>query len=86
MAVASLVLGILSICSSVFLGQTFFGLIFGIVGIYCANRGRFEPDKEGLARAGKICSIIGIILSLFLFVACALVLGGLGIIGYYLYI
>ncbi|MBO4613999.1 MAG: DUF4190 domain-containing protein [Bacteroidales bacterium] len=65
-AVAAMVLGI---CSIVF-GCMFVGLICGIIGLVLAKKGteayNEAPDQytgEGMLKAGKITSIIGIILS-----------------------
>jgi len=65
-AVAALVLGI---CSIVF-GCFFIGLICGIIGLVLAKKGTVAyneaPDQytgEGMLKAGKITSIIGIVLS-----------------------
>ena len=65
-AVASMVLGI---CSIVF-GCIFIGLICGIIGLVLAVKGqnlyRQNPEKysgTGMLTAGKVCSIIGIVLS-----------------------
>ena len=65
-AVAALVLGI---CSIVF-GCMFVGLVCGIIGLVLAKKGtdayNAAPDQytgEGMLKAGKITSIIGIILS-----------------------
>lgn len=65
-AVAAMVLGI---CSIVF-GCMFVGLICGIVGLVLAKKGteayNEAPDQytgDGMLKAGKITSIIGIILS-----------------------
>ncbi len=65
-AVAALVLGI---CSIVF-GCMFVGLVCGIVGLVLAKKGtdayNEAPDQftgDGMLKAGKITSIIGIILS-----------------------
>lgn len=73
-AVASLVLGI---CSLV-LGCFVIGLVCGIIGLILALKGQNamqdEPGKysgSGMLTAGKVCSIIGI------------VLGGLGIIYFF---
>jgi uncharacterized membrane protein len=68
-ATASLVLGIISIVSIICYG---FGIIFGIIGLVLANKDRrlYSADPEqyssssyGTLNAGRICSIIGIILS-----------------------
>lgn len=64
-AVATLVLGI---CSLVF-GCIFVGLACGIVGVILAKKGLAEYNTNpniyggyGMLNAGKICSIIGIVL------------------------
>jgi hypothetical protein len=60
----TLVLGILSI---VFSGPI--GLILGIVGLTLANKARRQfPIQNGTITAGRVCSIIGIVLSSFAFV------------------
>ncbi len=79
MAVASLVLGIVAILFGVFgSGLQFVGAICGIVGIILAVKGKEEPDKAGIAKAGLVCSIIGTVLSLILFIACIACIGALG--------
>ncbi|MCI1779466.1 MAG: hypothetical protein LKI53_05855 [Bacteroidales bacterium] len=89
-AVSSLVLGI---CSLAF-GCIFIGLICGIVGLSLANKGmreyRSAPDiynGYGMLNAGKILSIIGIVLSglyliyyLVIVLILGLSIGGLGLI------
>ena len=64
---AALTLGILSIVLSGIIG-----LILGIVGITQANKGldleylqpgKYDPSSVSQAKAGKVCSIIGIVLS-----------------------
>lgn len=81
-AVASLVLGILSIAS----GCLFVGLILGIIGAVLASNGMkaylLSPaayKNEGMLKAGRILSIIGIVLSsvsIFFALISALALGG----------
>lgn len=65
-AVASMVLGIVSIVFGCF----FVGLICGIIGLVLACKGQAvynaDPEKYdggGMLKAGKVCSIIGIALS-----------------------
>lgn len=65
-AVASLVLGICSIVFSCF----FIGLICGIIGLVLANKGikcyNLSPEQymgNGMLNAGRILSIIGIVLN-----------------------
>ncbi|NLB90422.1 MAG: hypothetical protein GX786_04295 [Clostridiales bacterium] len=80
MAVASLVLGIISILFAIF--GTGFQWVGTILGIIFGAKGKNDPQNAGLAKAGFVCSIIGKILSLLLFIACvACVGGGLGILG-----
>lgn len=68
-ATASLVLGILSILGVICYGL---GIIFGIIGLVLANKDRrlyladtefYSASSFGTVNAGRICSIIGIILS-----------------------
>lgn len=62
MAVASLVLGILSLVCSFF--SVWVGLVLGIVGIILGVQGRRLPDARGIGTAGLVCSIVGTVLSL----------------------
>ena len=65
LAIVSLVLGILSIvfgCCSGWLG-----ILFGIGGIICAVFAD-KQGKTGLAKAGFICSIIGIVLGVLILI------------------
>lgn len=72
MGVASLVLGIISLLIGVFAAGLFgwVGAIVGIIGIVLGALGRKNPEKSGLATGGMVCSIIGTILSLLLYIAC----------------
>lgn len=82
MGVASLVLGIISIICGFFLsGFQWIGAIVGLIGIILGAQGRKNPEKKGIATAGLVCSIIGFILSILLFVACAACVGGLAGLG-----
>ena len=81
-AVASLVLGILSIVTGCF----FVGLILGIIGVILASNGTksylLDPSaykNEVMLRAGKVLSIIGIVLSsihIVIAIISAIALGG----------
>ena len=79
MAVASLVLGILSILSVLFGFGSYWWLapVFGIIGIILGVQGKKDYEKRGLAQAGFICSIIGTALSLLWYIACAAILGSM---------
>ena len=59
MAVASLVLGILSILIVLFGFGSYWWLapVFGIIGIILGVQGKKDHEKRGLAQAGFICSI-----------------------------
>ena len=74
MGVASLVLGILAIVITLFSSGLFgfLGAILGLVGLILGvvARKKAEPDKRGLATAGFVCSIIGLVLGILLYIAC----------------
>lgn len=73
LAVAALVLGILSIVFAFLF--TIVGLIAGVVGIILAVQSRKNPAKKGMGTAGLVCSIIGCVFS-GLMIACALCIVG----------
>ena len=79
MGVASLVLGILAIIIGVFSSGLFgwMGAIIAIIGIILGAVGRKNADSKGIATGGLVCSIIGLILCLLLYLACAACVGGL---------
>lgn len=78
MAVASLVLGIISLAFGAFgSGLQWVGAILAIVGIILGAKNN-NPEKAGMAKAGKVCSIIGLILCLVMFVACIACAGAIG--------
>ncbi|MBP8714276.1 MAG: hypothetical protein KBH85_02650 [Lachnospiraceae bacterium] len=63
MAVASLVLGIISLVIGIFSAGSlgWLGAILAVVGIILGALGRKNPEKKGMATAGLVCSIIGVI-------------------------
>jgi len=73
MAVAALVLGIVSIVFSV-IGLGIFGLIPGIVGIILGIMAK-KKAPSGMATAGLVLSIIGVALTLLILIACAACIG-----------
>lgn len=78
MAIASLVLGIISIVWSTFgMSIGWLGAIIGIVGIVTGAIGRKDEAHRGMATAGLVCSIIGTALCLLGYVACAACVGGM---------
>lgn len=82
-AVASLVLGILSILSSftiVWVGFGWLGLVFGIVGIVMGVMAK-KRNPSGMATAGLVLSIIGTALCSITFIACVACIGAVGTAG-----
>lgn len=79
MGVASLVLGILAVLIGFFSAGAFgwLGAIFAIIGIVLGALGRKNSENTGLATAGLVLSIIGLVLCLILYIACAACIGGL---------
>ncbi len=69
LAILGLVFGILSILACCF---WYIALILGIVGLVCSIASK-KHSKTGLATAGIVCSIIGIVLCIVLVVFAVLV-------------
>jgi vacuolar-type H+-ATPase subunit I/STV1 len=81
MAVAGLILGILSLVGGMIPGVNAFPMwLFGIVGIILSTIAR-KREKSGIATAGLVLSIIGTILALSLWVACLVCVGAAGAAG-----
>ena len=77
MGVAALVLGIVALVLGIF-GMGFpVGTVIGILGIVLGAVGRKQNPANGLATGGMVCSIIGTVLSLLFYIACAACIGGL---------
>lgn len=77
LSIAALVLGILSIVS-VFTGiGAILGVIFGIVGIILGNKA-LKIGDDSKAKAGKICSIVGLCISGLVILYSIFVLGLIG--------
>ena len=74
MAVAPLVLGIISLIAGLF-GFCFVGLPISIVGIVLAVIAK-KKAPSGMATAGLVLSIIACVLCAIFFVACVACLGG----------
>ena len=79
MGIASLVLGIISLIIGLFSSGTlgWLGAIFAVIGIILGATARKNPEAKGVATGGLVCSIIGLILCLLLFIACVACVGGL---------
>lgn len=74
MAVASLVLGIVSLLFMFIpLGGQILGAITGLIGIILGASARKDPACRGMANAGLACSIVGFILSILFFTACLVI-------------
>jgi hypothetical protein len=76
MAVASLVLGIISIMFFFTGPFSFIGIMFGIVGIVMGVLARKSEPENSLSTGGLVTSIIGCVLSLLLNMACIACLTG----------
>jgi len=77
MAVASLILGIFSIVLSwIPVAGWIICLVMGILAIVLGALGRTrQPEKKGMATAGMILGIIGVVFSVIFVVACGAALG-----------
>jgi hypothetical protein len=76
MAVAGLVLGILSIIGgSIPVANAFPMWLFGIIGIIISSIAR-KKQRSGMATAGLVLSIIGTVYSFIFFLACAVCAAG----------
>ena len=76
-AIASLVLGIVSIVFCFIPGLILVGLITGIIGVVFGVLAK-KKNPTGMATAGLVCSIIGLILSSLVIIACAACIGAAG--------
>ena len=79
MGVASLVLGIISLVIGLFSAGSlgWFGAILAILGIILGAVGKKNAEKKGMAQAGLVLSIIGLVLCLLLYIACVACIGGI---------
>ena len=77
MAVASLILGIISVLIN-FIGYSWVGLILGIIGIILGVNAK-KKNPSSMASAGLVLSIIGTVLCLVVFIACVACFGIIGL-------
>ncbi len=78
LAIASLVLGILSVVLW-FFGVTSVGsLVLGIVGLILASIAKSQGNRSGMRTAGFILSLIGVIVGAIIFIACVACAGLIG--------
>lgn len=80
-AIASMVLGIISIVTWFFGMGALLGLITGVIGLVCASSAKKAGFVNGMRTAGFVCSLIGVIGSALVFVACVACVGVLGTAG-----
>ena len=69
-AVASLVLGILSLICCFFAYSNILSIILGIIGLVLASTSKKYGYEGGIRTAGFVLSLIGLIISAFVFLAC----------------
>lgn len=79
-AKASLVLGIISLVCLVinWLYLSLVSIILGIIGLVLASSAKKEGNKSGIRTAGFVTSLIGLILGVLCFVACACIVAVVG--------
>lgn len=69
-AIASLVLGIISLVFIFFGYYSFIGIILAIIGLVIGIQAKNDNPDDGKAKAGVILCIIGLSLSAITFIAC----------------
>ena len=76
-SIASLVLGLISLLCAWWFGYgALISIITGIIGIILGIKGN-KIQQTGMGTAGIVLSIIGLVLSIIVFFACVLCVGGL---------
>ena len=80
-AIASLVLGIISVVLWFFGYSSILSVVLGIIGVVMASKSKEEGYDENIRTAGFILSVIGIIGGAIFFVACVAGVGMAGIAG-----
>lgn len=75
-SIASLVLGLISLLCAWFGYGALISIITGIIGIILGIKGN-KIQQTGIGTAGIVLSIIGLVLSIIVFFACVLCIGGL---------
>ena len=80
-AIASLVLGIISVVLWFFGYSSILSGVLGIIGVVMASKSKEEGYDENIRTAGFILSVIGIIGGAIFFVACVACVGMAGIAG-----
>lgn len=80
-AIASLVLGIISVVLWFFGYSSILSVVLGIIGVVMASKSKEEGYDENIRTAGFILSVIGVIGGAIFFVACVACVGMAGIAG-----
>lgn len=80
-AVASLVLGIIAVVMWFFGYSSIASVILGIIGLVCASNAKKAGFTGGLATAGFVLSLIGLIGGAVVLVACVACAGTIGALG-----
>lgn len=80
-AIAGMVLGIISIVTWFFGAGALIGLITGVIRLICSSNAKKAGFVGGMRTAGFVCSLIGVIGSALVFVACVACVGVLGTAG-----
>lgn len=80
-AIASFVLGIISVVLWFFGYSSILSVVLGIIGVVMASKSKEEGYDENIRTAGFILSVIGIIGGAIFFVACVACVGLAGIAG-----
>ena len=80
-AIASLVLGIISVVLWFFGYSSILSVVLGIICVVMASKSKEEGYDENIRTAGFILSVIGIIGGAIFFVACVACVGMAGIAG-----
>ena len=79
--IACLVLGLVSIICWFFSVGAIIGVACGIGGLVCASKAKKSGSTGGMVTAGFICSLIGVIGSAIVFIACVACVGCVGCLG-----
>jgi Na+/H+ antiporter NhaC len=79
MAIAALVLGIVSLVIGVFIPSIgWLGALLAIAGIILGASARKKQDEQyKIATAGMVCSIIGVVINLIFYIACIACVGAI---------
>lgn len=77
-AIASLVLGILSIVCWFFAVSSIVSIIFGIIGLILSSSAKKDGYQGGIKTGGFVTSLIGLIGGAIIFVACVACVGCVG--------